>query len=175
MKTIRHSMFETNSSSSHSISISKEKVLPANIPKFIQFNLDDFGWEFDEANKANYLYTAAELLYNKNQFEAFKNYVSTVLLDIGIDCSFEEPKYKEYELDNNGNKDMYLANGNIDHVGKLTEFLSAIADDRSLLIRYLFGDSYVYMGNDNEPHDSDNCTCQTDGMFVIVDMKMIEI
>lgn len=151
-------MFETNSSSTHSISISKEKVSPFNIPKFIQFNLDDFGWEYGEANKADYLYTAAAQLYDKNRLEEFKNYVLTSLLDIGVDCSFAEPTYKEYTVDCNGNKDVYLDNGHIDHVDGLTDFLSAIADDNSMLLRYLFGDSHIYTGNDNEPYDDTNHT-----------------
>ena len=66
MKTqIRRSVFETNSSSTHSISIVRE---PTNIhfPTTLEFNVGEFGWEWktysDYLSKASYLYTA--ILYN---------------------------------------------------------------------------------------------------------------
>lgn len=54
-RQIRNSVFETNSSSTHSIAISKKPVV---IGKFIKFNIGEFGWENDCVDTADYLYTA---------------------------------------------------------------------------------------------------------------------
>ena len=58
MKQIRTSVFETNSSSTHSIAISKK---PVTIGKYIYFGIGEFGWENDCVNTADYLYTANRL------------------------------------------------------------------------------------------------------------------
>ena len=53
MKQIRNGVFETNSSSIHSIAISKEPVI--NFLDTIHFRLGEFGWEFDEVDSGDYL------------------------------------------------------------------------------------------------------------------------
>jgi hypothetical protein len=56
MRTIRHSVFETNSSSSHSISISKEtavmQTLPVGADGVLRFSGGEFGWEFEHYSSA---------------------------------------------------------------------------------------------------------------------------
>lgn len=155
MKTIRQSVFETNSSSTHSICISKEKVNLNNLPDKVVFKVDEFGWERREANRADYLYTAAAILYNCDEFKEFKNYVSIALLNIGIDCEFGETIFKQIDIQDGMIYD-YLDNGHIDHVDDLREFVDAIMKDEQLLFRYLFGDSHVYTGNDNSA-DEESC------------------
>ena len=54
MIQIRKGVFETNSSSTHSIAIPKD-CKPVNS---IRFNIGEFGWEWREADAADYLYTA---------------------------------------------------------------------------------------------------------------------
>lgn len=53
-------MFETNSSSTHSICITKSDVL--DIPSSVYFTTGEFGWSHQKLNsvkeKASYLYTA---------------------------------------------------------------------------------------------------------------------
>ena len=53
-RQIRSSVFETNSSSIHSIAIPRNcKAIDS-----VRFNIGEFGWEWDVADAANYLYTA---------------------------------------------------------------------------------------------------------------------
>ena len=60
---IRKGTFETNSSSTHSIAISKNKI---NIPtgSYINFRIGEYGWEENEYNFPSYMYTS--LLYNND-------------------------------------------------------------------------------------------------------------
>ena len=59
MQKIRKNVFETNSSSTHSICIAKDMELI--IPTSIHFEFGEFGWEVDTLSsvyeKASYLYT----------------------------------------------------------------------------------------------------------------------
>ena len=53
-RQIRSGVFETNSSSIHSIAIPRScKAVDS-----VSFSIGEFGWEWDEADAANYLYTA---------------------------------------------------------------------------------------------------------------------
>ena len=54
MIQIRSSVFETNSSSTHSIAISKKPVVAG---KYIRFCIGEFGWANGIADTADYLYT----------------------------------------------------------------------------------------------------------------------
>ena len=54
MKTIRSNVFETNSSSTHSIAIPKN----CEATNFISFHVGDFGWGWEEVDPADYFYTA---------------------------------------------------------------------------------------------------------------------
>ena len=68
MKQIRKGVFETNSSSTHSICIAKDAELT--IPQSLHFSFGEFGWECDTlysvSEKASYLYKRSELK-NKQQ------------------------------------------------------------------------------------------------------------
>ena len=62
MKTIRKCVFETNSSSTHSICLTTtDDTLPSKFPSELRFTIGEFGWEhaiLDNAyDKASYLYT----------------------------------------------------------------------------------------------------------------------
>lgn len=63
MIQVRHNVFETNSSSTHSIAIPR-KIDDKEIPKSFIFNFGDFGWEDNEVDPCDYLYTA---IYNCDQ------------------------------------------------------------------------------------------------------------
>ena len=63
MKTqIRRNIFETNSSSVHAITVTKNKVKDIYTGYSINFEVDEFGWEhrtyYDFTDKARYLWTA---------------------------------------------------------------------------------------------------------------------
>lgn len=147
MIQIRNGVFETNSSSTHSIAISKKPVMAG---KYISFGIGEFGWENGIADTADYLYTA--ILEQHNPSELL-NKLKEILDKHSIEYKFEEPRY---EKSYNG-KYEYLAYGYIDHSYELGEFLDVILNDEDLLMRYLFGNSTVYTGNDNQDSDPSGC------------------
>ena len=146
-RQIRSSVFETNSSSTHSIAISKAPVV---IGKYIYFGIGEFGWENGTADTADYLYTA--ILEQDNSSELLDK-LKEILDKHLIEYKFAEPRYEksaygEYE---------YLAYGYIDHGYELGDFIDAVLNDEDLLMRYLFGYSTVYTGNDNQDSDPSGC------------------
>lgn len=87
-RQIRKSVFETNSSSTHAICITKKKD-NYKIPKHIDFEFGEFGWEHDEYNdpetKLSYLVTmigeshncySIEEIYETNDFKKINDVVS---------------------------------------------------------------------------------------------------
>ena len=144
-KQIRSSVFETNSSSTHSIAISKAPVVAG---KYISFGIGEFGWENDTADTADYLYTA---ILEQNNSSELLNKLKEILDKHSIEYKFEEPRYVKSSYGE------YLDYGYIDHGYELVEFLDAVLNNEDLLMRYLFGDSTVYTGNDNQESDPSGC------------------
>ena len=149
MKQIRKNVFETNSSSSHSLTISPNTPIIDNTRK-LNIHMDYFGWGYEEYNdietKFNYLYTmireyhyfdARESGYKET--EKYKKYTEelkffTDILDgLGV----------EYEINE-------LENGSIDHQSQTYEYINKFKKDKDLLIRWLFNpESILYIDNDN--------------------------
>ena len=145
---IRRGTFETNSSSTHSIAISKEKV---NIPKgiTIRFDIGEYGWAEGEYSFPSYMYTA---LLCENDTESIEKLKS--ILDFwGVKYKFANPKWEHL----GGYK--YLANGYIDHEDETHSIMIEILNDEDLLARALFGDSTVYTGNDYSCEEDSMCYC----------------
>lgn len=146
MIKIRRNVFETNSSSVHSIVVCNE-ALPDNYSSFVFFTLDNFGWSMgvldDVWERASYFYTAACELRQHD----VKDEIINLLEPLGIDCAFDEenaPLYTDY----NGYR--CLDNGNIDHVDECQEFVDTLMNDGEMLARFLLDDrSFVITGNDN--------------------------
>lgn len=153
-RQIRSSVFETNSSSTHSIAISKAPVV---IGKSIHFGIGEFGWENDTANTADYLYTAILYVYSSDVAEEKIEHLKRILDKYDVSYNFEEPKYW---ISSSGSA--YLDNGYIDHGDELTGFLDTILSNEDLLMRYLFGNSTVYTGNDNQDHEPSGCNIAWD-------------
>lgn len=174
MKTqIRRSVFETNSSSTHSISIVKE---PTNIhfPTTMEFNVGEFGWEWkiysDYRSKASYLYTAilfntclesnTELIDGKQKCRDMVkeklNKIKNALSKYGIKCIFHPFQIKTYNYNDYSNGHPTWSyypdtRGYIDHGNELKEWINTILNDETLLINFLFDNSSVIeTGNDNE-------------------------
>ena len=147
MINIRKRIFETNSSSTHALCISKKDDYE--FPNVLYFKLGNFGWNeeiiYGYNELASYLWTAICDLYGYNDykyFEDYKNYLYEVLYEYGVECDFETPVYTEYgSLDN----DVY-----VNHVGELDEILKTLKNSPKKLIRFLFApDSFIITGNDN--------------------------
>ena len=145
---IRKGTFETNSSSTHSIAISKNKI---NIPtgSYINFRIGEYGWEESEYSFPSYMYTS--LLYN-NDIEGLEK-LKSILDKWGVEYSFQDPIWHYY------GEDKWLDNGYIDHGGETYSIMKKILADEDLLARALFGDSSVYTGNDNSSENDSMCWC----------------
>ena len=138
MKQVRNGVFETNSSSVHSICIQKDKNIT--LPNSIYFHTGEYGWEFDCVDTASYLYT---LILNSGDKEEKLNTLKNILDKHSISYTFEEPK-----------------TGYVDHGYEAREFVDAVLNDEDLLLRCLFGtDSCVYTGNDNNVDEDNMCYC----------------
>lgn len=142
-RKIRQGVFETNSSSTHSICIAKDVKLE--LPKSIHFDFGEFGWEIDTldsvAEKACYLYTG---LYDNGCHDEISSMVET-LRSKGIEVTLEEPK-----------KDGWSANGYVDHGDELNGFIEAVTSSEYALLSFLFSPlSFILTGNDNDDHDVD--------------------
>ncbi len=148
-RQIRKGVFETNSSSTHAICITRKDVGTSNLPNHITFTHGEFGGEFDVHedtwNKASYLYQAiCDLCYgDDNQKKKMLNTLETLLKEYGIECEFEPDKDEEY------------GDGYIDHGSETEEFVNAVLADCDKLIKFLFGDSFIVTGNDNSDEYSD--------------------
>lgn len=140
MKKIRNNVFETNSSSTHSICIATDAELI--IPQSLHFSFGEFGWGYDTLNsveeKASYLYTG---LMANNKDEEVDKIVQT-LKDKGVNVTIEEF---------NGYNDGY-----IDHSYDLNEFLNDVCNNKENLLQFLFSPlSFIITGNDNDDKSVD--------------------
>lgn len=140
MKQIRRNVFETNSSSTHSLCITKNTLLD-DLRTHVDFKLMDFGWEFEVYNdvdsKAAYLYTA---LCNNEEHDLILMIADT-LTKHGISYTFENPEDTRY-----GGYKAY-----IDHYNELEEQFNKLCSDENMLLRFLFSsESFILTGNDNE-------------------------
>lgn len=170
MKLIRKGTFETNSSSTHSIVIPKEKTSPDEVfttGDSFTFQTGDYGWEFECYDFANYLWTAIIelsndltedttyvhpwskekcIIYTKDNW---KNKIKEVLSPYYKHIIFKDPKlvHGAFNYD-------YYDNCSIDHVSELAELLYILYNDENLLLNSILrGD--VYTGNDNDDEDDE--------------------
>ena len=149
MKTnIRSNVFETNSSSVHTITISNN--FPQSIDNYIFFDRGEYGWEWEIYNssqdKANYLYECMiDLFYHNNSLKEKCDRIREELALYKVGCDFAEVN------ENN------LFEGYVDHGSQNEELVNYLLDNPDKLIDYLFNDtSYIATGNDNV--DSMYCT-----------------
>ena len=143
---IRRKVFETNSSSTHSICITENRR-PLIYPSKLRFKCEEFGWEGavlrTPEEKASYLYASILAFFNKEEAETKKNQLYAELGEEGIECEFDQPEYSVGG---------YCLNAYVDHVGNGDhgKFIFAVLSNRRRLFRYLFNDeSFVLTDNDN--------------------------
>lgn len=138
----RQGVFETNSSSTHAICISKDHIY-SNLPEHVDFEHGEFGWEcrkYDDVNsKASYLYQAIYDMYDGDERNEKLEHIKVVLNSHGVACIFNDPSAKVWD------------DGYIDHVGEddMPDWLENMMSDDDALLTYLFGDAFVITGNDN--------------------------
>lgn len=143
MKTIRSNVFETNSSSTHSIAIPKDCASE----NYISFHIGEFGWRFDEVDPADYFYTAIYATSNteaevEKKIERLKN----ILDSHNIEYYFGNADTHIYSY--MGDYYLILDNGYIDHGRELGDFVDELLNDGDKLVRFL-SRGLVFTGNDN--------------------------
>jgi len=146
MKKIRRNVFETNSSSTHSIAIPRHTE--GKYPNVVHFGIGEFGWSFDEVyNTADYLYTAILTFYSDDvdKMEQKLDFLKSTLDSRDIRYTFEEPKWYYFQ---NNQEYKSLDNGYIDHSNELGEFMSAVFSSETTLLDFIFF-GIVITGNDN--------------------------
>lgn len=177
MKLIRNSVFETNSSSCHSISVDSTMILN-NIPTpdengEIFIGSRDFGWEY---HKYNYFYDKAAYLIvyirdwtgsKVDEFKAiFENVVSEVTgctkilyednFWVGTEQSYPERKYNEEtktyeETGKIITYTSYTGGGYIDHQSVEDRDLHYMFEDINSMKSFLFSSNSV-LTTDNDNH-----------------------
>ena len=145
MIQIRKNVFETNSSSTHSIAIPKKHA--DRYPNSITFNIGEYGWGFYEEDPASYLYTAILDYYcgKVEEREEKLDRLKAALDKYSINYSFQDPVFRKWAKDS---PYASLENGYIDHSGELGEFLDAVFKDDETLLDFVFY-GLVFTGNDN--------------------------
>ena len=164
MKKIRKNVFETNSSSTHSIAIPKHT--DCNYPNVIHFGIEQYGWGLaDDNDPASYLYTALLDRYSNDNdtLEEKLNFIKSILDSNDIRYTFEEPKWDFWGEDNYRS----LKHGYVDHVNKLDGFFEYLFSSETKLLDFIFF-GIVITGNDqgDDPlgykYRTDKTVCDTD-------------
>lgn len=149
-RQIRRSVYETNSSSTHAICIAKDGY---ELKDHIDFHTGEYGWECNEYgdldNKASYLITAILSMDKESADEKLiqlegildENEITYTIPELNVN-SYEYGKKKHYYYD--------IGYDYIDHAGELRPWLDDLLSDSDKLFRYLFGDSFIVTGNDND-------------------------
>lgn len=158
MIQIRQGVFETNSSSTHSICIPKKTN---KIVNQIYFGIGSFGWEHGTADPADYLYTAILSMGDEEGKAKRLKKLTDVLNAHDIAYKFEKPKYL-YEYDSD--EPYYLNDGYVDHAYALCGFVDNLLEDEEMLLRYLSAGE-VYTGNDNDDPDYGGCYIAEESMW----------
>ena len=138
MIKIRKNVFETNSSSTHSIAIPKAQE--RTYPSEINFYIGEYGWDFESVNPASYLYTAILMCYDDKKGEEILGHIKNVLDEHHIKYTFEKPILSRYGG--------WLEFGELDHPENLDEFLKVVLGDDKKLLDFIFY-GLVFTGNDN--------------------------
>lgn len=148
MIQVRNGVFETNSSSTHSICIPKKTN---RTDTYVEFGIGEYGWENMRVDDTpSYLYTAILCAYKYDEAMEKIEKLKSILNNHSIGYSFEKPKWD----DSWGYR--YLENGYIDHDYETRDFIEAVLNNEDMLLRYLF-DGVVYTGNDNQDCVPDGC------------------
>lgn len=156
---VRESVFETNSSSTHAISIASPQEL-FTIPESVVFKNDrEFGWEIelydDYLSKAAYLWLTIICNYSGISSESkiieYKEKLADILMNAGVkNVEFDDHIYVKSSWND---ELMYLdIDGYIDHTPEIG-FVDDLIDDPQLLISFLFNpNSVIETGNDNDDY-----------------------
>ena len=145
MIQIRSSVFETNSSSTHSIAIPRN----CGTTDYVGFHTDEFGWRFEEVDAADYFYTAIyETSYTEEELNEKLERLKNILDEYGIDYDLSKPATHIWHDDYENRDYLCLDDGYIDHGGELKDFVDELLNNGDKLVRFISG-GLVFTGNDN--------------------------
>lgn len=170
---IRQGVFETNSSSTHAISIIKKSNIKE-YPDKVIFDKGEFGWDFDiyfsTSDKAAYLWESI-IGYYSNNIDKIKEcmcVITETLEKYGIKAIFVydditmhtrtygDDKTYTYTCVTCKNAEGDKDDGYIDHTEELGPFIESVVFNEQRLLNYLFDyNSYVSTGNDNSDEKLD--------------------
>ena len=167
---IRYNVFETNSSSTHAVSIFKGTNY--SIPENIEIHPGEFGWGYDTfhdpESKLSYLYTwilgkCYTYKYNEvtNKVDSIVDWDKLTEYQRRIKSKLLEAGVKNVTFEKN---DGYFENGYIDHSEQLMDtHLETILE--KYFLDFVFNKrSYIETGNDND--DVEVCeACDADYSF----------
>lgn len=135
MKTIRHNTYETNSSSTHSITIDTDNYKNLQIPATLTIPFGEFGWEHRKFNdfltKASYFWTLS--LYN----EDVNDRMIRLATDHGLELEFKQ------------NDDYSYVDHGSEHYDDWVQSNPELLTDEGLW-NFLINEScWIILGNDN--------------------------
>lgn len=142
MKQIRHCVFETNSSSTHSIAVPRQMKIYDGCT--VDFYIGEFGWAEEQVTPADYLYTG--ILEQENSEELLDK-LKDILYRHDIKFSMEPPKRDKWGL----------ASGYVDHGYELCDFINELLESDERTLAFIF-DGLVFTGNDNSDSEFINRT-----------------
>jgi len=150
MIQIRKHVFETNSSSTHSICVTKKNIGKIKLPEKIMFSPGEFGWEEAILNmteeKASYFYQAILSTKEEKDIETIINNIYCELNKYGIDSEFEPQTLDKYGF----------PTGYIDHPYDLSEWINDMLNSTKKLVKFLCSEeSFIITGNDNSDTEID--------------------
>lgn len=145
MIQIRNNVFETNSSSTHSIAIPRS----CDNITYISFHIGEYGWGLSEAEPADYFYTAIYCISdNQTEVDEKLEKLKNILDAHNIEYYFDPVETHIYYSDYDNKDHLSLDYGYIDHVYELQDFVDEMLNDGDKLVRFL-SDGLVFTGNDN--------------------------
>lgn len=161
MRQVRTGVFETNSSSTHSIAIPKS----CDNANYISFHIGEFGWGWEEADPTDYFYTAIyETSGTQYEVEEKIEKLKSILNLHGIEYRFGRAETHIWHSDDNNKDYLCLDNGYIDHSDELTDFVDKLLNDGDKLVRFL-SRGLVFTGNDNSGSE-EQCFIERDQEFL---------
>lgn len=160
-RQIRNGVFETNSSSTHSICIAKNPATLLPIPEHLDFEFGSYGWEEDKLTsikeKVKYLYTCIGYLGSEQQIKEVLQFIVKTLQKHGVKQIYFDPFEFRVYCDYKGRITTYIYPNRdeyIDHGEEAIEFVEDVCSDENKLINFLFSDqSFILTGNDNKGTD----------------------
>lgn len=162
-RKIRKGVWETNSSSCHSVSISKNKIMNFALPGldedgFLIAHFDEFGWEINRYNnptsKLSYALTMVAMIHNEEFFNEVEFYelddfkmIEDVVKNKIPDC--EGIQMAEHSFDN----EFWGIDGYIDHQSyECYSCLQDFLNDYDITLEDFIFNANVILQTDNDNH-----------------------